>query len=125
MDADMYVARWTIIIRDDEQPGQPGKAPAWKQAMEPGATFNIAKDAFGDYWYLPGPGLKAPMDQPRKLVATTETHGAFEVGALLPGTLCAELGSDGGRLHFSINLVDGKHRMINLSQTHGGVHGFG
>jgi hypothetical protein len=126
MDADMYAARWTIIIRDDhDEHGTTHKMPPWKAALPPGAAFYIAKDAFGDYWYLPTPELKSPMNTRRKLTPSDEKHGEFEVGVLLPGCMCADLGGTDGKLFFSINLLDGGHRIINLSQSHGGSHGFG
>lgn len=122
MDADIYVARWTIIIRDEDAQGQ---TPAWKEALPPGTTFNIARDGFGTYWYLPSPGTRAPMNQSFKLTPSAEQHGSFEVGVLLPGTLCADLGGKVGKLYFAVNLVDGRHRIISLSQSHGGLHGVG
>lgn len=123
MEADTYAGRWTIIIRDPEEAGR--RMPPWKQALPPGATFYIAKNGSGEYWYLPGPEPKAPMDKPRQLTPSAEEHDRFEVGALLPGTLWADLGADGGKLYFSVNLIDGKHRIINLSQSHGGSHAVG
>jgi len=123
MDADTYVGRWTIIIRDNDEHGH--KMPAWKAALPPGSTFFIAKDGKSRYWYLPGPDLKSPMNQSLPLTVTDEEHAMFEVGALLPGSLCADLGTEGGKLFFSVNLIDGRHRIINLGQSHGGVHGYG
>lgn len=123
MEADTYVGHWTIIIRDAEEGG--GKMPAWKQALPPGSTFHIAKNGSGEYWYLPGPEPKAPMNKPRRLTPSAKEHAKFKVGALLPGTLCANLGTDGGKLYFSVNLIDGRHRVINLGQSHGGSHGLG
>lgn len=123
MESDTYTGQWTIIIRDADEGG--GKAPAWKQALPPGSTFYIAKNGSGEYWYLPGPEPKAPMNKPRRLTPSADEHAKFEVGSLLPGTLCADLGSEGGKLFFSVNLVGGRHRIINLGQSHGGMHGIG
>lgn len=123
MDADMYVARWTIIVRDPDEHGH--KMPPWKEALPPGVVFYVARDAFGTYWYLPTPELKPPMAQKLKLSPSDEKHGEFGVGVLLPGSMYADLGGPHGRLFFSINLIDGRHRVINLSQSHGGSHGFG
>lgn len=128
MEADTYAGRWTIIIWDEEDHdhGKGGhKVPAWKAALPLGSTFLIARDGNGQYWYLPGPEPKAPMNKSRPLTATAEEHAKFEVGALLPGSLCADLGTDGGKLYFSVNLIDGKVRIINLGQSHGGLHGSG
>ena len=82
MDADKFVARWTIIIHDEHGP----KAAPWQQAMTPGASFEITKDAYGVFWYLPSPEMKAPMNQPCRLATSREKHGSFDVGVLLPGT---------------------------------------
>lgn len=119
MDADKFVARWTIIIVDEHE-----KAPApWQRALPLGASFEISKDAYGGYWYLPSPELKAPMNQPCRLAESREKHGSFEVGVLLPGTMVGDFGAPVGKLWFSINQIDGRRRIINLSQSHGGYHG--
>lgn len=123
MTAETYVGRWTVIIRDEDPPGQ--KRPAWKEALPPGACFYVARDALGDYWFLPTPELKAPMNKRYKLTASDEKHGEFEVGVLLPGSLYADLGAGIGKLFMSVNLIDEKHRMLNMSQSHGGLHGLG
>ena len=120
MDADRFIARWTMIIYDEPErgPSQP-----WKDGIPLGASFEIAKDAFGTHWYLPSPELKAPMDQPRKLFESDERHGEFDVGKLLPGTLYSDFGGKVGRLWFAINVIDDRRRIISLSQSHGGSHG--
>lgn len=124
MEADLYLDRWTVIIRDEhDEHGHKHPMPPWKEAMPPGSSFFIARDASGSYWFLPSQGLGAPMDQTRKLAPTGETHGDFGVGALLPGTLCADLGGKAGKLHFSLSLINDTRRIINVSQTHGGLHG--
>lgn len=123
MNAETYAGKWTVIIRDEDELGH--KRPAWKEALPPGASFYIAMDAFGDYWFLPTPELKAPMNERRKLTPSDEKHGEFEVGVLLPGSMYADLGAGIGKLFMSINLIDGKHRMLNLSQSHGGLHSLG
>jgi hypothetical protein len=119
MDADQFVAQWTMIIYDDHQ----GKPQPWKDALPLGASFEISKDSFGSYWYLPSPEVGAPMDQPRRLSATNQKHGAFDVGVLLPGCLYADFGGKIGKLYFAINLIKGRRRIISLSQSHGGAHG--
>ncbi len=123
MEAEPFVGRWTVIIRDPEPPAQ--KMPAWKAALPPGAVFYISRDGAGKYWYVPVPEAKAPMDKARTMSSSPEEHDRFEVGALVPGSLCADLGADGGKLYFTVNLIDGRSRIINLSQSHGGVHGVG
>jgi hypothetical protein len=119
MDADKFVARWTIIIHDERGP----QAAPWQQAMTPGASFEITKDAYGVFWYLPSPEMKAPMNQPCRLATSREKHGSFDVGVLLPGTMVGDFGGQVGKLWFSINLIEGRRRIINLSQSHGGNHG--
>lgn len=120
MDADRFVASWVMIIYDKTESGKP---QPWKEGVPLGSSFEIAKDAFGTYWYLPSPQLKSPMDQPRKLAKSNEKHGEFDVGELLPGTLYADFGGSVGKLYFSINLINGTRRVISLSQSHGGSHG--
>ena len=120
MDADKFVARWIIFIHDESHDGQP---PAWKAGLPLGSSFEIFKDAFGSYWYLPSPELKAPMNQSRKLTTSKEKHGEFDVGKLVDGTLFADFGDKVGNLYFALNLVGGKRRLISLSQSHGGIHG--
>ncbi|HEU0224768.1 MAG TPA: hypothetical protein VFR29_04995 [Steroidobacteraceae bacterium] len=120
MDADQFVARWVMIIYDELGHGKP---QPWKDGLPLGASFEISKDAFGSYWYLPSPELKAPMDQPCKLHPSDEKHGEFDVGELLPGSLYADFGGRVGRLFFSINLINRSRRVISLSQSHGGSHG--
>ena len=120
MNADQFVGEWVMIIYDEPHDGKP---QPWKQGLPLGASFEIAKDSFGGYWYLPSPPLKAPMDQPRKLMESQEKHGEFDVGELLPGTLYADFGGNVGRLYFAINLIRGKRRIISLSKSHGGSHG--
>jgi len=119
MDADQFIAQWVMIIYDE---GGHGKPQPWKEGMPLGASFEISKDAFGTYWYLPSPELKAPMDQPRKLSKSNEKHGEFDVGQLLPGTLYADFGGKVGKLYFAINVIKGKRRVMSLSQSHGGSH---
>lgn len=118
MDADQFVARWVMIIYDDHDP-----PPPWQEGIPLGASFEISKDSFGSYWYLPSPDLKAPMDQSRKLSFSKEKHGEFDVGKLLPGTLYADFGGRVGKLFFAINLIEDRRRIISLSQSHGGSHG--
>jgi hypothetical protein len=120
MDADRFVARWIMIIYDEPSNGPP---QPWKDGLPLGSSFEIFKDAFGSYWYLPSPEVKAPMNQPKKLAMSTEKHGEFDVGKLLDGTLYADFGGKVGVLYFAINLVGGKRRVISLSQSHGGAHG--
>lgn len=120
MDADRFVSRWTMIIYDEPDHGPP---QPWREGIPLGASFEIAKDSFGGYWYLPSPALKAPMNQPQKLTESDEKHGEFDVGVLLPGTLYADFGGKVGRVWFSINLINSERRIISLSQTHGGSHG--
>jgi hypothetical protein len=120
MNANHFVAQWVMIIYDEPHGGKP---QPWKQGLPLGGSFEIAKDSFGSYWYLPSPQLKAPMNQPRKLTESDEKHGEFDVGELLPGTLYADFEGGVGRLFFSINLINGKRRIISLSQSHGGSHG--
>jgi hypothetical protein len=120
MDADQFVAQWVMIIHDETEGGKP---PPWKEGLPLGSSFEISKDAFGSYWYLPSPQLKTPMDQPCKLTKSAEEHGSFDVGVLLPGTLCGDFGGKVGKLFFAINLIDGTRRIISLSQSHGGLHG--
>ncbi len=118
MDADQFVARWVMIIYDEHESPQP-----WKEAIPLGASFEISKDSFGTYWYLPSPELKAPMDQPKKLSFSKDKHGEFDVGKLLPGTLWADFAGKVGKLYFAINQIEKKRRIISLSQSHGGAHG--
>ncbi len=120
MDADHFVAQWVMIIYDKTESGKP---QPWKEGLPLGSSFQISKDAYGGYWYLPSPQLKSPMDQPQKLTKSSEEHGSFEVGILLPGTLYGDFGGKVGRLFFAINLIDGRRRVISLSQSHGGSHG--
>jgi hypothetical protein len=119
MDADQFVAQWTMIIYDDNH----GKPQPWKEGLPLGESFEITKDAYGSYWYLPSPELKAPMNEPRRLTKSDEKHGEFDVGVLLPGTLYGEFGGKVGRLYFAINVINRKTRIISLSQSHGGAHG--
>jgi hypothetical protein len=119
MDADKFIARWTIIIRDEHE-----QEPApWQVALPLGASFEIKKDAYGAYWYLPSPDLKAPLDRPCRLSTSKAKHGSFNVGVLLPGTMVGDFGAQVGKLWFSINQIAGGRRIINLSQSHGGYHG--
>ncbi len=120
MDADQFIARWVMIIYDEPKNGKP---QPWKDGLPLGGSFEITKDAFGSYWYLPSPQLKAPMNQPKKLSTSSEKHGEFDVGVLLPGTLYADFGGGVGKLYFAINLIMGTRRIISLSQSHGGAHG--
>ena len=120
MDANQFVARWVMIIYDEPKHGKP---QPWKDGLPLGGSFEITKDAFGSYWYLPSPQLKAPMNQPCKLAESNEKHGEFDVGELLPGTLYADFGGSVGKLYFAINLINAKRRVISLSQSHGGAHG--
>jgi hypothetical protein len=117
MDADQFIAQWVMIIYDESAKPQP-----WKEGIPLGSSFEISKDAFGSYWYLPSPQLKAPMDQPHKLSKSNEKHGEFDVGELLPGTLYADFGGNVGKLYFAINVIKGKRRIMSLSQSHGGSH---
>jgi hypothetical protein len=120
MDADLFVARWTMIIYDEPQVGAP---QPWKDGLPLGSSFEISKDTFGSYWYLPSPELKAPMDQPKKLATSKEKHGEFDVGTLVDGTLYADFGGKVGKLFFALNLIGPRRRIISLSQSHGGAHG--
>lgn len=120
MNADRYIGRWIVIIYD--QPHQSAPQP-WKEGLPLGGTFEISKDAFGSYWYLPSPELKAPMNQPKKLSISKEKHGEFDVGKLMDGTLCADFGGKVGMLYFALNLIGEQRRIISLSQSHGGTHG--
>lgn len=122
MDADRFIARWTMIIYDEPERGPP---QPWRDGIPLGASFDIAKDSSGVFWYLPSPGLKAPMNQACKLHESDEKHGEFDVGVLLPGTLFGDFGGKVGRLWFAINLIDDKHRIMSLSQSHGGSHAIG
>ncbi len=117
MDADQFVAQWVMIIYDEAPKPQP-----WKDGLPLGGSFQISKDVYGSYWYLPSPLLKAPMNQPCKLSKSNEKHGEFDVGVLLPGTLYGDFGGKVGKLFFAINLIEGKRRIISLSQSHGGSH---
>jgi hypothetical protein len=123
MDAEPFIGRWTVIIQDPEEPGH--KMPAWKAALPLGAVFYISRNAVTEYWYLPMPGARAPMDKARLMSTSPEQHEKFEVGAVVPGSLFADLGADGGKLYFTVNLVDGRNRIMSLSQSHGGVHAIG
>ena len=120
MDADRFVARWTMIIYDKPHQGPP---QPWKEGLPLGSSFEISKDAFGSYWYLPSPDLKAPMNQPKKLAISMEKHGEFDVGKLMDGTLYADFGGKVGVLYFALNLIGQNRRIISLSQSHGGAHG--
>jgi hypothetical protein len=118
MDADQFVATWVMIIYDETAKPQP-----WKDGIPLGSSFQISKDAYGSYWYLPSPELKAPMDQPKRLSYSNEEHGRFDVGKLLPGTLYGDFGGKVGRVFFAINRIRDATRIISLSQSHGGSHG--
>jgi hypothetical protein len=120
MDPDRFVAQWVMIIYDEPKSGKP---QPWREGLPLGASFQISKDAYGSYWYLPSPQLKAPMNQPRKLSISDEEHGSFDVGELLPGTLYGDFGGKVGRLYFAINVIKDTTRIISLSQSHGGSHG--
>jgi len=120
MDAELFVAKWTMIIYDEPNDGKP---QPWKNAIPLGSSFEISKDAFGSFWYLPSPELKAPMDQPKKLSISKEKHGEFDVGRLLDFTMCADFGGKVGMLYFALNVIGRQRRIISLSQSHGGSHG--
>ncbi len=120
MDADVFVAKWTMIIYDEPHDGKP---QPWKEGMPLGSSFEISKDTFGSYWYLPSPELKTPMNQPRKLAISKEKHGEFDVGKLVDGTMYSDFGGKVGVLFFAINVIGEKRRIISLSQSHGGAHG--
>ncbi len=120
MDADAFVAKWTMIIYDEPRDGRP---QPWKEGIPLGSSFEISKDSFGSFWYLPSPELSAPMNQPRKLGTSKEKHGEFEVGTLVDGTLYADFGGKVGTLFFAVNVISDKTRVISLSQSHGGSHG--
>ncbi len=120
MDADLFVAKWTMIIYDEPHDGKP---QPWKDGIPLGSSFEISKDVFGSYWYLPSPELKAPMNQSRKLGISKDPHGSFDVGKLIAGTLFADFGEKVGVLFFALNVIDNKRRIISLSQSHGGSHG--
>lgn len=115
MDADLFVGRWTMIIYDKPTP--------WQQGIPLGSSFEIFKNAFGDYWYLPSPTLKAPMNQAKQLAITSEIHGGFEVGTPMDGSLRGDFGGKVGALYFSLNRIGPDRRVISLSQSHGGAHG--
>ncbi|MFZ2509164.1 MAG: hypothetical protein WAW79_11915 [Steroidobacteraceae bacterium] len=120
MDADLFVAKWTMIIYDKPNQGPP---QPWKDGIPLGSSFEISKDQFGGYWYLPSPELKAPMNQPRRLGISKEKHGEFDVGTLIDDTMFADFGGKVGVLFFALNVIDNKRRIISLSQSHGGSHG--
>ena len=120
MNADQFVAQWVMIIYDKPESGKP---QPWKDGLPLGGSFQISKDVYDVYWYLPSPQLKAPMNQPLKLTKSDEEHGHFDVGELLPGTLYGDFGGKVGRLFFAINVINAKTRIISLSQSHGGSHG--
>lgn len=122
MDSDQFVATWTMIIYDEPQDGKP---QPWKEGIPLGSSFEIAKDGFGSYWYLPSPELKAPMNEPRKLGTSNETHGSFDVGKLVEGTMWADFGSKVGKVFFAVNVIRGTRRIMSLSQSHGGSHALG
>lgn len=122
MDSERFIARWTMIIYDEPEHGPP---QPWKDSIPLGTSFEITKDSFGGYWYLPSPELKVPMNQPCRLHESDEKHGEFDVGVLLPGTLFGDFGGKVGRLWFAINLIDERHRILSLSQSHGGSHAIG
>lgn len=119
MDADLFVAKWTMIIYDEPHVGPP---QPWKDGIPLGSSYEISKDSFGSYWYLPSPELKAPMDQPKKLAISKEKHGEFDVGRLVDGTLFADFGGNVGVLFFALNVIGEKRRIMSLSQSHGGSH---
>ena len=101
----------------------PDKKPQpWKDGLPLGSSYEISKDSFGSYWYLPSPELKAPMNQPRKLATSKEKHGEFDVGRLVDGTLYADFGGNVGVLFFALNVIGDKRRIRSLSQSHGGSH---
>lgn len=118
MEPDQFVGTWVMIIYDEAAKPQP-----WKDCIPIGSSFQIAKDSYDYYWYLPSPQLKAPMNQPKKLFRSDEEHGSFDVGELLPGTLYGDFGGKVGRLFFAINQIRGTTRVVSLSQSHGGSHG--
>ena len=120
MDADLFVAKWTMIIYDEPHDGKP---QPWKDGLPLGGSFEISRDAFGSYWYLPSPDLKEPMNQARKLAISNEKHGEFDVGKLVDGTLFADFGGKVGTLYFALNVIGKQRRIISLSQSHGGAHG--
>lgn len=115
MDADLFIGRWMMIIYDKPTP--------WQQGLPLGSSFEIVKTAFGEYWFLPSPELKAPMNQAKPLAVTTEMHGGFDVGTQLDGSLKGDFGGKVGGLYFSLNRVGPSRRVISLSQSHGGAHG--
>jgi len=115
MDADRFIGRWTMIIYDKPTP--------WQHGVPLGSSFEIIKNAFGDYWYLPSPELKAPMNQAKQLAISSENHGGFDVGKHMNGSLCADFGGKVGKLFFALNLIGPQRRIISLSQSHGGSHG--
>jgi len=115
MNADLFVGRWTMIIYDKPTP--------WQHGVPLGSSFEIVKNAFGDYWYLPSPELKAPMNQAKLLAISTEDHGGFDVGKHLDGSLHADFGGKVGEVFFALNLLGQQRRIISLSQSHGGSHG--
>jgi len=114
MDADLFVGRWVMIIYDKPTP--------WKEGIPLGSAFEIFKTAFGDYWFLPSPELKAPMNQAKQLEITSEIHGGFDVGAPVDGSLKADFGGKVGALYFALNRIGPSRRIISLSQSHGGSH---
>lgn len=116
MNADLFVGRWVMIIYDEP-------SPPWQDGVPLGSAFEIIKNAFGDYWFLPGPDLKAPMNQAKQLAISAENHGGFDVGKHLSGSLKGDFGGQVGKLFFSLNLIGPQRRIISLSQSHGGSHG--
>jgi hypothetical protein len=114
MDADLFIGRWVMIIYDKPTP--------WQDGIPLGSAFEIFKTAFGDYWFLPSPELKAPMNQASQLEITAENHGGFDVGKLLDGSLKADFGGKVGALYFALNRIGANRRIISLSQSHGGSH---
>jgi hypothetical protein len=115
MDADLFVGRWVMIIYDKPTP--------WQAGMPLGSAFEIFKTAFDEYWFLPSPELKAPMNQAKQLEISTENHGGFDVGTHVDGSLKADFGGKVGALYFALNRIGPSRRIISLSQSHGGSHG--
>ena len=116
MNADLFVGRWVMIIYDEP-------SPPWQAGIPLGGSFEIVKNAFDEYWYLPSPELKAPMNQARKLAISPNKRGGFDVGKSLDGSLNADFGGKVGLLSFTLNLIAQHRRIISLSQSHGGSHG--
>ena len=124
------VGLWVMLIHDSP-------APPWEEAMPLGSGYEITVDADGAFMYLPGPGVKSPMDQPTKLTYDRYASGQFPAGKPLQGGLYADFGGDVGIVYFTVNRVGRTRRVMSLTSvniagvgtasevqvlTHGGSH---